>query len=224
MTTALSLAKHVISFPCGAAGNHVRWLLFLDKSIHNPFSDDQSIDGKIKFIKDCIYPADRTWNNWLTYEWDHREQIDDQLALVHEIPGFAGHDWQDKKIVFLKINNINAALRHYFHINLGLNNLTPELYQQRVMSWNNTLSTINNTNLKLNVIDIDQIFNKELDIPFYENIIHFFNLSDNYKEANLIQNMYYNCRCNSAAAFYNFFTGDEFNMYLNEIKFLDAKI
>ena len=62
---------HIISFPWGVGGNHIRWLLFLDKSMHNPYTNGQEIDDKMHFIK-C---AQMYCSNVYQPYWDMDENL-----------------------------------------------------------------------------------------------------------------------------------------------------
>lgn len=210
----------IISFPWGAGGNHVRWLLFLDNSIHNPYTNGQSIDHKLDFIQTEVYNKKRTWNNWLQIEWQFRNQLDDQIKIEHEL-----YDWEtnetykNRKILFLKSTDIDKTIAHYFHINSSLNSISFVEFREKLYTWNTELNVIANSDIKSNnwLITEFNIFGEQLDINIYRSIIDFFKFDDHYKEANLINRWYYEARIKSAKDFSLFLSSDDFQKYTNII-------
>jgi len=61
-----------LNFVAGGGGNHIRWLLYPDKIFHSI----EDYDNKLDFIKAEIYNNDRSWDNWLEYEWNWRTELD----------------------------------------------------------------------------------------------------------------------------------------------------
>lgn len=203
-----------LCFPWGGAGNHLRWLLFLDKRIPNIYSKED----KLTFIKNKIYNEQRTWHNWLQFEWEYRPHLNYQIAVDHEHWDWEQDPlWDKKTILFLKFQDPKLPLQHYFHLNLGMNSTTPEEYIKSSMLWKDELLVISNSDRfqtnKL-IIDADDIFDKTLSKKIYQSSIEFFNLSDNYEEACIVHDWYYQCRQHAAQDFYNYFTSSDFQQYL----------
>ena len=136
-----------IIFPSGSGGNQVRWLLFLDKQITVPSDklwencqfDTQS---KLAFIKNEIYPSTRSWNNWLTFEWKYRKDLDTQITVNHDM--WKWHQKCDDRELYLTFDNMSLPFNHYFHINLGLNCITPAQYKQKLDKWFNEFNFLKN--------------------------------------------------------------------------------
>lgn len=208
----------MICFPWGGAGNHIRWLMTIDETITHSF-------GNIEFIKTNVYNNERSWNNWITIEFLYRKQLDDTIRILHHIIQPKKHDehldlLHDTKILFLKINKVELAVNHYFHINLGMNGLKPIRLTESINDWNGTLDKIiqQNDNPNWLVLDSDCIYNKQLDYDFYKTIVDFYGLSDNYADAVQIHELYYQAKIKSARDFYEFFTSNEFAYYLEYTK------
>ena len=128
-----------IIFPVGLAGNHLRWLLYLDPCFPS-LTDDHDINSKLNFIQKNIYGPERTWNQWLHIEWRYRMQLDRTLTIKHDC-----WDWEnstDNKELYLSIDDYQKPLLHYYHINLGLNNNTPESFLNRLEKWINEFEFI----------------------------------------------------------------------------------
>jgi hypothetical protein len=211
----------IISFPWGVGGNHVRWLLFLDKSMYNPYSDNQDIDAKMDFIEKNIYNETRTWNNWLEVEWKYRMKIEDQIKIDHELYDWKTNpDYKTRKILFLKPSDVDLAVTHYFHINLGMNSSVPSGLRQRMQHWNNELDVITVNQKKLdNWLILDaKTFEKCLDRGMYNTLINFFGFDDHYEQAKIVHDWYYASRQKSARDFYEYFTGSEFDTYMTFLK------
>ena len=66
----------------GGCGNHIRWLCLLDQTF-----DISSITKKDKFdfILNEVYGKDRTWHNWLTYEWKWRELLNKIFYIANSL-------------------------------------------------------------------------------------------------------------------------------------------
>jgi hypothetical protein len=212
----------IISFSWGVGGNHLRWLLFLDNSIVNPFTPGQTIADKLNFVQTEIYNNSRSWNTWLQFELKYRGILDDQILIAHEL-----YDWEtnesykSRKILFLKPSNIDSAVAHYFHINLGMNSTTPETFKKHIIEWNNELDVMIENHKKLDnwmIIDPNLLDSEILDYSMYKSIVDFFGFKDNYTESNLIHSQYYRLRQKSAREFCQYITSNEFENYVNFLK------
>lgn len=209
-----------IIFALGMLGNHVRWMLFLDPKFPNPWGA-QDIGSKLKFIQDNIYPRSRTWNNWLGVEWKYRVDLDREILLAHE-----NWHWEqnpDSHELYLTCENPELPWLHYYHLNLGLNNNTPESMLHYFENWISELSVISAnvhqyTNKK--VLTIDSLFAQKLDRDLYLAITDFFGFQDLYEHAQTVQDLHYLCRQTSAQDFFEYFTAPDFSQRLDKIKLI----
>jgi hypothetical protein len=202
-----------LHFAAGSGGNHVRWLLFLDTKFTTDLCDN-TLDSKLKFIKTKVYPLTRTWDNWLTFEWEFRNNLDQLLFLSHN----RHVETEDnQKELFLDVVDPYPMLTHYMHINLGSNSTTLDNMLkknniwQKEMEWIRT-STSDMPNKK--TIYVDGLHEKILPKSLYQELIEFYQLDNNYDHACNIQERYYQCRLNSQKEFYDYFTGENFQNYL----------
>lgn len=207
-----------IIFPTGLAGNHLRWLLFVDDRITSPFSD-QSPYSKIEFIKKNIYNENRTWNNWLSYEWQYRTQLDGEIDISHNGSKMDLHT--EGKELYLSCDNTKLPSLHYFHINLGLNCMTPKDFVMTLKGWSTQgiKSRIAQYENK-KVISCEPMFQPVLSPDWYVEVVEFFGFSNNYFLAQEVHKLHYNCRMKSARDFYDFFTSPEYADWMTEIKLL----
>ena len=207
-----------IIFPWGFTGNHVRWLLFLDNQFPNPFGASD-INSKFNFIKESIYDHNRSWNNWLDYEWMYRDNLNQYLKISHDC-----YDWEEypeNKELYLTADNGDLPFKHYFHINLGCNSQTPAHIKQSIKKWLLEYEFVKQriqefSNKK--IIKVDSLFNPELNYDLYKELINFYNFSDNYQVAADVHQIYNKCRIESGKKFYEFFTSNEFSNILDEFK------
>jgi len=205
-----------INFVTGGGGNHIRWLLYPDKI----FQSLEDYDNKLDFIKAEIYNNDRSWDNWLIYEWEWRSILDPIIEMSHmTLPN--DYDKHEKNI-WLYFNDIEKVIKRYFHINLGSNSLSPDMIKYQSKQWDiNNLHAEHESKVnpdKVLYLEADFIFDKDLDRNKYNQIIQFFDLEDHYSTACEIQKLYYNCRMNAAHRFANYFTSLEFTDHVLEMK------
>ena len=206
-----------IHFPAGSGGNHVRWLLFLDPKFQSDLCNN-TIDAKLNFIKNNIYNNTRSWQNWLNFEWKFRNKLDHLVLLSHN------HHVEldnDKKELFLTVNDPYPFLTHYRHINLGSNSQTIEtLVNTFKNKWQTNIEWIKKSTvgiLNKKIIYADTLHDRILAKDFYQTIIDYYQFDNNYEYACKLQEMYYQCRLNSQKDFYNYVTSRDFLDYLNNL-------
>jgi len=204
--------KFSITFPIGGFGNHIRWLMLLDdryqldikladpqseglvnnrKHLENYKSYDfVSAESKLEFIKIHVYPNNRTWHNWLVFEWKYREQLQEILPIDHSYD-FKQHGPLEKEL-YLTITP-DLAVNCYLKFNSNLNNTSPELMKKLIANFNHLVRRyclkFSKNSLSLNV---DILFNETLDQELYQQIINFFGLNYNYDLANQVHKLWYN--------------------------------
>lgn len=220
-----------ISFPWGGGGNHILHLMSLDKSFDLYYRkwgvDNPTIDNKLEFIKENVYPESRTWNNWLEFEWRYRKDHDKVVKIFHEFSEWTTKDANGKKynipngsrILFLENHDPTLLLNHYRHINLGMNNTSPEVYIKRCKVWQQKLTCVKKINLKgCLVLDGSIIHQPNLDLNFYNQVCDFFYFNKFFSEAKQIHSWWVKSRIRSAKDFYKYFHDDEFQTYLKTMK------
>lgn len=205
-----------IIFPEGAGGNHLRWLLFLDSRYQDPFNNYTSADSKVKFILENVYSQDRTWNTWLGKEWFHRPMLDGQINIFHDCERW--NTITNQRSLFITFKNYELPMTHYYHINLGLNSSTPEQFRSRIQQRQVTIDHIqtqSNSNFKF--LDADCIFDPELDVDFYNQLVSTFGFDNMYEHAAQVHRAYTLCRQRSAREFCRYFDSEEFAYFRQKL-------
>ena len=211
-----------IIFPAGFAGNHLRWLLFLDPRYDVSKSIcANTVSRKLKFIQKNVYPDTRTWYNWLTTEWKYRVALNDYIEIVH-----AQFNWENSsnKELYLTTKNLDLPFHHYFHLNLGLNAHTPEYFQEMNQAWVNEFEVLE---LRIHefdnkkICDCDPLFSPTLSKEFYTDVINFYGFDDNYDSAQQVHQWYHACRVKSVKDFCEYIASNSFK---SRIEFLTNSI
>jgi len=178
--------KHAIIAPIGAFNNHVRWLMML--SYPNLGIDRDRMLSE-------VYPAQRTWHNWLAYEWAFRElpQLHSRIAVAHDATDIDDHrdSW-----LFLSCDP-QLCLRSYVKWNSSLNNRTIRWFLEDVKRAN-AQSLIEASERKPSlVLDSSALYQPELDQGFYHKVRQFFDLDDAYDDASAIHRAWFKLHTDS---------------------------
>lgn len=192
----------------GSGGNHLRWLMYFDKNF--PSLDNMD---KLFFVQKYIYQPTRTWNNWLDFEWEHRSKLDPVISINHHVP----NDTSDTLVLNMIFQNQNLPFEHYFHINLGLNCVTPEKFKEDAQRF--TSQAINkNQSLNIKTLQCDVMFDQKLNQDFYLEVCEFFKMDHHFDQAEQIHELWYVARKNSARDFCNYFLGNDFQSYIKILR------
>jgi len=222
-----------VVFPWGGGGNHLIHLMSLDSSFDWIFEqvfkiEIPTIENKLNCIKKTIYPNTRTWHNWLKIEWTYRKDYVQVVQMLHEF-----YEWEDRsdpdhpksnipqgsRILFFEFDNAETVLNHYMHVNLGLNNKTPLQFTQMFDEWQQEISAIKSRQLdSCKFINGELLHGTVLDREFYEECCDWFGFEKFYEQACEIHDAWIKCRRRSARDFHAYFTGTEFNQYLEKMK------
>jgi len=183
---------NVILAPVGGAVNHIRWLCLLDQSFNIKKITQKD---KFDFILNDVYSDDRTWHNWLLFEWVWRNEIDDVIYLHNsKIPK------PQKNFNFNKILHINAnggnCYRHYVKFNSSLNNKKRDNFIRRINFSNIVYKNQSDKKLNQNFghkctflsIDFDYFYKNNLDNKIIEEINSFFSIDIPFDQATEVHN------------------------------------
>lgn len=151
-----------------------------------------SIESKIKFIKDRVYDDNRSWHNWLSYEWQYRDSLNTAINFSHEItqpaPG-------SKNI--MAITSAELSLRSYVKFNSSLNNETIPYYIDSINSFNRTAQEFNHNDSVL-LIESDRLYQSDLPYDLYDSIIDFLGIENLYYDAaKEIHEIWFNLHCSA---------------------------
>lgn len=184
----LTEPKLSIIAPPGAFGNHLRWLLMLDSR----FSFPNGANDKLEFIDQNVYPADRTWHNWLRYEWQYRRQLDQCIYLDHA--NERGVEFLQQGVPTL-LCSVSALLGIRCYIKWHSDANLDMMYHNYSNDWSpkafKKLITDNQAESWAKLTTVDALFSPELDKNFYQSIITFFDLEDHYESAQHVHSRWY---------------------------------
>lgn len=217
--------------PIGAAGNHVRWLLFLNLDVKCEIGIDErhyvdasgpdwppyseyvkpdfvpselllndiqyveccqkrqltDVASRAEFIKTEIYPKDRTWHNWLNYEWRSREEFSKIIAFAHEHKNRP----DDTKRLILTMSSA-LAMRSYVKLNSSLNNLTIPGFLNQIEKFNKVSNSLPKSDTHL-VVNADNLWQETLPVDFYNTITQWAGCSnEHYEQTNEIHRLWFN--------------------------------
>lgn len=154
---------------------------------------------KKKLIDEHVYPENRTWQNWLNFEWKFRYPLNNAIPLHHEIEG---------DTIILPGIYINTesqfALRSYIKFNSNLNNLTVNEFTKKIDTYKVDLDKVNKTNNL--IINASEVMQSNLDPQLYTRIMDYIGIPGNYDLANYAHKKWYNLQCRAEKEIGQFFT------------------
>lgn len=173
-----------LRYPMGGAGQHIRWLLFLDDKFSNFNCTD--IDSKLTFLQSIFYHYGL--DNW---EYDHIARNKNWKIKVE------GHDDAPLKItadteIYLRFTKrLHTCLQRYLAI------INTKVFPEHILDYYKELNykllpELAEKNLpnKL-ILDSDNIFKPILDKQIYYKLIEFLDCKDNYQIANQLHIIWY---------------------------------
>ena len=176
----------------------MRWLLLLDQQF--PFEIRQpgqypigydSIESKVQLLKQKVYPPERTWHNWLVFEWTFRAELSRQyFYLEHSLAGVTVSP--ESKYLIMTISP-ELAYKSYVKFNVNLNNTSLLKFTATNEDFNQRAAKLVDRNLN-NVLCInsEKLFHPVLDQRIYEQVVEFFELESCYTVASEVHQQWYN--------------------------------
>ena len=201
-------------FPIGGGGNHLRWLMYFDKSFDTMhFSSDKSPTNKLTFIETQVYPKERTWHNWIEFEWKYRKRYNFILNIeVH-------HDFieykENTKTIILSFNDYTECIKKFLVIgdrNMFPNNTLSEI-KEVYNRYSNDITSNTYSPLE-KIITSDAIWEDVLDKKLYYDIINFLELEDHYEYAAKAHILWKNCQNQALNQFMETCQNDEYINFL----------
>lgn len=153
-------------------------------------------------IEQRVYPTDRTWHNWLLWEWCFRVRMNSYIKFSHAASDCSPTD----RCIFLTITP-DLAYKNYLKFNSNLNNTTVEHFKSQVEEGNNEIiaEAKKYPTMRL-VLSGDRLFSSTLCKNFYRDVIDWFELEDNYAVAQHIHTLWYNLHKKAEQEFVNHIT------------------
>lgn len=170
----------------GGFGNHLRWLLLLD----TPWSFNNQGVSNVDFVKQYVYPNDRSWHNWLYHEWQLRDHTDNLVPLSHNIR----EQFESRKngLHISLVTDPDLAYKSYVKFNSNLNNHTVSAFKHNVDQFNRESERLSKENSNLLILDSSKLFTSVLDKDLYTAAANWFRFPVNYEKANDIHSVWYN--------------------------------
>lgn len=151
--------------------------------------DFSSQDHKIRCFQNDIYGPDRSWHNWLEKEWSYRLIADRYVYFNHWIKDQDIENDQNRCLI-LTVNE-NLALRHYLKFNNNLNNTSQKAFLLYTKNYQNAHVWLPCTRQHIKMVSVDDLFAPVLSRDFYNQLIDWFELQDNYELANLVHALWF---------------------------------
>ena len=144
---------------------------------------------KVKFIEDFVYPKNRTYSNWLQYEWRYRKKIDQVIRFSHNIEDITDMSVPNKILILTM--RPKYAYRTYVKFNPKLNGHTVKSFMRQVEQDNLSNTSFKNEGMQTIVFDAGLLYNSVLDEQVYNNIISFMGIENVYNTANAVHKLWY---------------------------------
>lgn len=161
----------------------------VDKLIIKELSEfqliDKKINNKISFILDNVYCNKRNLSNWLTYEFKYREFLKN-ITIGHFTNNVA-----NCYNIFCYIDP-DVAYK-YYSIMLD-RTLDQDKFFKEIKEYNVLVKEKINREENILVLN-NNLLNKEiLDHDYYNQLINFLNLNDDYEQAKIVHKAWMSCR------------------------------
>lgn len=193
------MSLNMILAPWGGFGNHLRWLLLLSDEYKINFHTTTltNIDQKVQFIANEVYPANRTWNTWMNYEWKFRDLLNSVLKFTHD----AIDVFDELKTIGCTIDP-ELAYRSYKKFDTDFNGLSNEQFNQMITKHNKFCGFAKEFYpLTVTTVDTGKLFNALLDSDLYEHATKFFNLTPSLSYAQEIHALWFKRQLDAENAF-----------------------
>jgi len=192
-----------VNAPIGGFGNHVRTLLLLSDKFPLRFNNKiiaNTFDKKLAIIKERCYPSDKTWHNWLYYEWQTREHFSMEILFSHHFEFIKNNKNKDAKIIALIINP-ELCYRCYLKLNSNLNNTPRDTFLKHIEESNRETFELSQQDSRILPLEASHIFSPTLDREFYISIIRWFDVEDRYETACELHETWYKLHIKSEQEF-----------------------
>ena len=158
-----------------------------------------TLEDKLNFILDKVYPHSRSWQNWLVYEFKYRTQLQNLIFVEHneQLPtSMKDRAHEYNKMIVCQIDP-KLSLRIYIKINSYLNLQTGKDFIYKIQQENILAEEYSNQHQNVLLLDNTILYNELLDRNFYNKAIEWFGLSDQYDQAKIIHERWYNLHVES---------------------------
>lgn len=146
-----------------------------------------TLENKLNFIQHRVYPINRTYYNWISYEGQFRSHFDHFIFIDHEY----GKTVNDFRKTLLVTADPILSYRSYVKFNSMLNNVEKNTFINYIHTENEKHRSIARTKSNTKILDATVLYNETLDYSWYQSLIEFFELDDNYPIACKIHKLWF---------------------------------
>lgn len=150
----------------------------------------------INFVLTEIYNSDRNWNNWILNEWKWREQWPSIIPMHAPIV-----DIDAQKFYIFCTANEDMCFRQYLKFNSLLNNQTASSFKRDAAEFNSIVKDRYNHYSNVLILDNNKLDHDDLNIEYYQTLISFLNLNDDYAKASQLHTAWRQCHTRAAKDF-----------------------
>ena len=157
---------------------------------------DYKINNTLEFILKNVYHDKRSWHNWLYTEWAFRTRLKN-IEIFHSLDKIS-----NKELNLICCIDADLAYKNYIKINSSFNNRGLEYFFNQINEFNENATALKNQKNVL-VIDNSNLLKNPLDYNYYDKIVSFLNLENDYRNANIIHNAWLTCQERAEQEFLN---------------------
>lgn len=196
--------KHSIAASLGIFKNHMRWLLLLSNHYNGILNEPNFLlDGrifpknpneKLDFIKEIVYPSTRTATNWLDFEWSYRQKLDNIMFIEHciEVVKKNVNTMGPHKILAMTATP-KQCMFGYMKFDPYLHKRSPIEFLVKMTKEQQTMKRYKaEENEEVILVDAFQLYNETLNEEFYNTIVNFFMIDNQYDTAKKLHSVWFN--------------------------------
>lgn len=139
-----------------------------------PYFEVINTKDRVDFISQNVYPPARTKENWLEYEWKHRNTMEIYCRAKHYMSDLD----KNVKTIVMKTTYENAS-KHY-------NGMSK--YKITAQHLQEVYKNLPKDHLLMNCTDL---LNEKLDKNFYTSATSYFGIDNDYESAKIVHKLWY---------------------------------
>lgn len=225
-TTLLENNVIRISAPKGAFSHHIRWMCLLSENFTN-LNTLNSVGffipkkrfplkpiERVNFISEYVYTKDRDFYNWLKMERDIKQSINTVFYSVHTTRDFLEHTGNIKTL--LVNSDVDKACKHYFKFHPfwaghPWKRKDRDEFIQEIINCNKSNDDYNSLpNESILRLSVDCLNNDVLDKTFYDSMIEFLGLDNQYEYACIVHLLWRKLNCKAERNIVKFFNTNNY--------------
>lgn len=194
----------------GAFSNHVRWLMLLSNEYNSDRLNSKGfiISGKsfpltstekVEFIREHVYPNSRKFYNWLRYESLLRDKLDTSVLCTHHMTKHNNPNLSVSKTILLRAGHMFCVekyvkLHPFFILDNRKHNMSTDetMYNFFKAADEKNSIYVPKDNHRIFSCRSEAFYDPILNKEYYDDIIDFLEISNEYEQAQQIHTMWYN--------------------------------